>query len=371
MTIRNLIFEFPQAIFFLFLVLPLLFLQIYLLKYRQKKTEAFTSHKASSNLLIPRSHFFSWIKIVCLCLGWVLACLAWMDPQGNFRYLSFTGQSSTQNNKHLTKRDPSHEIVLLVDTSASMDVKDDPNKPTRLEQSKDIMDDLVASLTGQTLSLYAFTSVLTPLVPETHDYLFTRMMIKSLSINEGDVEGTNFETSLISLKEKLFQAPQNKLFTLILFSDGGDKQVETSQGIEKEQHIKKISTILPDANDYHIQFFTVGMGSNQPQIIPNVTFEGKSVYSKLEPLLLEQLAKQEHGKYYQADQWTNSQLAEELIKQMMDESFYKQLDPSQSLERKVHLIKRDELLSDLYYQIPLGAGIIFLLFYLILPSVRR
>ncbi|WP_079979284.1 vWA domain-containing protein [Candidatus Protochlamydia sp. R18] len=371
MSIRNLFFDFPQASFLMLFLLPLLFLQGCLFYYRQKQTIAFASDKILKSLLIPRSKFVHLCKMMICLLCWLFACLALMNPQGNLHYLSFAGGIPSPKTIDLAKQIHSHEIILLVDTSASMDVKDNPNGETRLERAKDIMDNLISLLTGQTVSLYAFTSTLTPMVPSTNDYLFTRMMIKGLSINEGDVEGTNFETALTLLKKKLFELPKEKLLTLILFSDGGDEQFEKLEDPYKQKAIQNILSILPDSIKDHLYFLTVGMGSSQPQLIPHVLFEGKPVYSKLEPFLLEQLATHYQGKYYLAESWTNKNLTEELNKQLLNESVRKQTEPAQSLERKVRLAKQDELLSDLYYQIPLGISIFLLLLYLILPDARR
>ncbi len=371
MSLRDIILGFPQAAYLLILLIPALVLQVSLFLYRRKQLSSFAYKAILPKLLTPRSHLFTICKIAASMLILVLICLSLMDPQGNLHYLPSSAASKESQPLNFAKRYRPHEVVLLIDTSASMSVIDTPQGQTRLDQAKDIMDGVVANLSGQTVSLYTFTSVLTPLVPQTNDYLFTRLMIRGLTINQGDIGGTNFTKSLTQLKEKIFSSPEQKLYTLILFSDGGDQEVELTQGAAKKKVIAHILNILPNPNDFHFRLYTVGVGSETPSVVPHVAYEGKPVYSKIEPLLLEQLAKRNNGIYYSAHLWTDWELAQELKKQIIDMTLAQQTEPVDSLERKVSTAKQEDMLSDLYYQIPLGLAIILLLTYLILPDVRR
>ncbi len=371
MSLGDIIFGFPQAAYLLILLVPALALQLSLFFYRRRQLASFASESILPQLLVPRSHLSAIFKTAASILILLLICLSLMDPKGNLHYLPTSKPTVEPQPLNFAKRYRPHEVIFLIDTSASMSVTDTPQRQTRLDQAKDIMDGVVANLSGQTVSLYAFTSVLTPLVPQTNDYLFTRLMIKGLTINQGDIGGTNFAKSLTQLKEKIFANPEQKLYTLILLSDGGDQEVDSAQGIAKEKAIANILSILPNPNDSHFRLYTVGVGSEQPSVVPHVTNEGKPVYSKLEPLLLEQLAKRNNGIYYSAHSWTAWSLAQELKKQIIDMTLAQQTEPVESLERKVSTAKREDMLFDLYYQIPLGLAMVLLLTYLILPDVRR
>ena len=84
----------------------------------------------------------------------------------------------------------------MLDTSASMSVEDTRQKNTRLEVAKEIIDEMVQKLDGQNVALYSFTSALTPIVPLTLDYLFTRLMLQDVHLNYGEVAGTDLFESL-------------------------------------------------------------------------------------------------------------------------------------------------------------------------------
>jgi Ca-activated chloride channel family protein len=262
-----------------------------------------------------------------------------------------------------------HEVIFLVDTSASMRVPDGPEGKSRLEEAKDIMEDMVRQLRGQTISLYAFTSELSAVVPPTVDYLFIRLSIKELHIDEGDIGGTRFAPVLTSLKQQAFPTPSPKRYSLIMLTDGGDNQLEKLKGEAQEQARQAILSAISNPQQSHLRLFTVGLGSLKPQPVPNVTFEGKPVLSKLEPEILQQLAKQERGKYYMANEWTSWDLAHELIAQMGEDELLEEHGPQK--ERQVASINQEDILVDLYYQIPLGLALLFYFLNYLLPDMRR
>jgi Ca-activated chloride channel family protein len=366
-SIHEILFYFPKVGFLIFLLIPFFVGQLALTRYRQKQQLAYASSRLLPRLIIPRSSLLRITKIGGWALIWTLACLALMEPFGNIRYSSLSPQSSAL---HATSsRNAPHEIIFLVDTSASMRVPDGPDGQTRLEAAKAIMEDILRQLHGQTVSLYAFTSELSALVPPTLDYIFTRLVIKDLQIDQSGVGGTRFASVLIALRKQAFPEPSPKHYTIIMLTDGGDTQLETLKGAAREQERQAILTAISDPEQLHVQLFTVGLGSLQAQPIPDVTLEGKPVLSKLEPEILEQLAVHERGKYYRAEEWTSQDLARELMTQMEENDLTsaKRL----SAERKVTPIKKEDVIVDLYYQIPLGLALLFYFLNLLLPDVRR
>jgi Ca-activated chloride channel family protein len=368
MSGRDILFNLPQAGYLLLFLLPLLYGQFSLQRYRQSKRQSFAPAQLLSRLLIPRSSSLTYTKVMGWALIWSLVCLALMEPFGNLRY-STSGIPSTTTPTHLQPRYIPHEVIFLVDTSASMGVPDSPEGETRLEEAKVIMEDVVRQLRGQTVSLYAFTSELSSIVPATVDYLFLRLSIKDLHIDEGEVGGTRFAPVLKSLKEQAFPQPSSKRYTIIMLTDGGDTQLETLKGEAQEKERKAILTAIPNPQQLHLRLFTVGLGSLKPQPIPNVTFQGKPVLSKLEPDILKQLATQERGQYYMAQEWTSWDLAQALISKMGEDELIEQ--QGAQLERQVAAVKQEDIITDLYYQIPLGLAILFYLINFLLPDVRR
>jgi Ca-activated chloride channel family protein len=367
MNNSDIIFEYPYSSLLLLLLIPLLFGFIGLHFHRKKQSEEFSSTETLKQLLTPRSPLLTYTKWCVWVIIWTLCCIALMSPIGNLRYRPLANPAV----KALAKPHYlPHEVLFVVDTSASMGVTDGYDSTTRLNEAKSIMTDIISQLKGQTASLYAFTSSLSQLAPPTVDYLFLRLMIRELHLDEGDVGGTSFAAALESLSEGAFQKPSLKHYSVIFLSDGGDNQLDLLQGREREEEVKRIINAIPDPAQFNIRFYTVGIGSSKRQQIPHVTNEeGKPVESALEPEILEQLAKRNRGKYYQADQWSSWSLSREIASQIGQDPLISAQDGRPA--RQVTSIKQEDLIFDLYYQIPLGMALLFFFLNLLLPDVRR
>jgi Ca-activated chloride channel family protein len=342
---RDLYFNFPQAMYLLFFV-PILILLIWsLARYRQFIANSYTR----SSLIAPRSSQL--IKNSALVLAWMFGCLALMDPRGNLTYFS------DQKNASTLLEMPAHEIIFLIDTSSSMAVSDTMQGNSRLKQAKQITEEMIEQLEGQDVSVYTFTSQLIPLVPATLDYLFARLMVEEIRLNEGDVGGTNFAQVLQSLKQKF--SVSSKLYTFILLSDGGDNQIELLPQKEQQAAIDKAIASLPNS-----PILTIGIGSEKGENIPNVTFQGKPVLSKLENALLQKIAQASGGKYYNANQYSTWEITQQLIKEI-------HMAEALTTDRSVKPLKEQIVLYDLYYQIPLLLALLLLLIYRILPDTMK
>lgn len=365
---RELFFNWPQAALLLLLLIPILAAQLLLIRYRKKQQSAYAPRETLSRLMVPRSFLFTLTKIGGWLLIWGLACMALMEPFGNIRYPSVQAQTSSSE-AQLKPYFTAHEVIFLVDTSASMGVPDGYDGETRLEEAKIIMEEIVRQLNGQTVSLYAFTSELSSIVPPTLDYLFVRLSINELHLDEGDVGGTRFAPTLKSLQQEAFPQPSPKRYSVVMLTDGGDTQLETLKGEAREKEKQAILTAISNPHELHLRLFTIGVGSMKPQTIPHVTDGGKPVSSKLEPDILKELAAKERGKFYMAGEWTSWDLAQELKKDIGEDPL---IHPGESSpERQVTLARQEEAIVDWYYQIPLGLALLFYLINFLLPDVRR
>lgn len=346
---EELFFNFPTAAFLLLWLIPLLVGQWALKRYRDKQQAFYAAPSTLTHLLFPRSFRLTLLKNIGWLTIWALVCLALMAPFGNTRYLSSLSPASS------TKLLRS-EVIFLVDTSASMRVLDGTHQESRLEEAKEIMEEIMKQLRGPIVSLYTFTSVLTPVVPPTLDYLFARLAIRDLQITQEGPGGTLFFPVLEALRQKIFSAPSSRHYTLILLSDGGDN--------EKED--KRVLEVLPNPSRFHFHLLTIGLGSTQAKAIPDVSFQGKPVLSRLEPTILKQLAEKNRGHYYMAEEWVSSDLAQEIVNQIDQEAFI-----ASSSKREANPLKAEERIVDLYYQIPLGVALLLYLLNLLLPDVSR
>lgn len=199
---RDVFFNTPQAAFLLFILLPILIGYLLLIRYRKRRQDAYAAQETIARLLTPRSRLMTFSKIGGWLIIWSLVCLALMEPFGNIRYPSLPGQASGSA-KGIPHFAP-HEIIFLTDTSASMGVPDGTDGNTRLEEAKLIMEDIMRQLNGQMVSLYAFTSELSAVVPSTLDYLFVRLSINDLHLDEGAIGGDTFWKHIIFSTTRCF-----------------------------------------------------------------------------------------------------------------------------------------------------------------------
>lgn len=360
--LRELYFYFPQAAWLLLLLVPLLFGQISLYLYRKKQKQAYAASPVLPRLLSPRSFRLTQMSDLGWLLIWTGACLALMAPFGNIHYAPSSSKTSSLQ--------PSpQEILFLVDTSASMRVPDGYQGKNRLDQAKEIMEDIVRQLKGQLSALDTFTSELTAVVPSTLDYLFFRLAIRDLEIDIEGEGGTRFAPVLTTLGKQISSQSSSRQSILLVFSDGGDNDLDRLQGEAKERAREAILHALPDPQQAHFHLFSIGLGTLKAQPIPHVTFEGHAVSSALEPDILKQLAQKGRGKYYQAEEWTSWELAQEL-KRQIDQAFLASLENWKE-EKQMAPVKPEEILADLYYQIPLGVALVFYLVNLFLLDDRR
>lgn len=355
-------FAFPQAAYLFLFLIPMIGGMYALHRYRKRKMQLYADAFHLPLLMNPRSILITHFKNACLVMAWILIVLAFMNPKGNIKY----APSAVATEDSTISKRKAHEVVLLVDTSASMGVSDGRNDETRLENAKDIAGELIGRLNGQTISLYAFTSALTRLVPPTYDYLFTRLVIKNLQINEGEIGGTNLKTILSDLKEKIFSQSLAKLYTFIIISDGGDNELEKLQGVARQQRINEIANIFSNAHEIQLRIFTVGTGSTLGGIVPNVTLNGQTVTSKLDADVLKQLALIGRGEYFGANDYDAWNLARQIGDKIdQDSPFDKSSDT-----RVVIPPSPEEISSDRYYQLPLGLALLLLLIVFVLPDTQ-
>jgi len=358
----DLVYDFPLGVWALAGLFPILLGYIFLYYHRKHVLQTYTGDDSDRLTLFKRSLFIYWFKTVFICLVWITATVALMQPKGNGRYAKEASSQKEFSRQQNEKRYKNHSIVFLIDTSASMGIKDARGEKTRLESAQDIADQISSELTGQTVSLYAFTSDTTKMSPPSMDYFFLRLMLQQLQINEGDVPGTDILQALKTLHTLLFTRHPSELKTLILISDGGDTVFETLQNKERESFVTQTATVFSDAEKTNLRIFTIGTGSTTNHPVPGVLFEGRTVQSKLEEELLQHIAEKARGKYYRANAYSALDISRDLLLELSVDNPYRE-ESSDSLEDP-----KEALIYSLYFQVPLGITILLLAFTLLCPE---
>jgi len=359
---QDLNYLFPNGAYLLFAV-PFLFLAfLTLFHYRKAIIARFFKGRDQNELVIPRSSFYYWAKVIAFCLAWIFATFALMQPRGNGHY----PESYHKKSEKSVLQRKAHDFIFLIDASASMAIEDSREKKSRLSSAKDIADEIASHLNGESASLFAFTSETTKLSPPTQDYFFVRMMMRQMQINEGDVPGTDFVTALTKMSADFFSQEGPKLKTLVLLSDGGDTYLETLQGDIRQQQIDNVANLIGNAEKENLRVFTVGVGSAEGGDVPNVTFAGSAVHSALEPELLQKMSAVGRGNYYSAADYSAIEIANDIARRVAVDNPYLDADAEANRQSAAQA-----LIYDLYFQIPLGLALLCLAFGLACPESRK
>jgi len=357
---------YPQAAYLVILLIPFFFLFLYLSIYRKTVFQKLASQNLLDTILYRRPTFNYWRKCFLLSLAWVLATFALMDPKGNARYPESIEKEEKKEKQGVNLKRKSHEIIFLVDTSASMAVKDARNGQSRLDYAKEILDETIRRLNGESVSLYVFTSETNKQVPSTLDYIFTRLVLRNTGINEGGAGGTNLHDAINHVMNDYPSHPDEKLKTLIVFSDGGDGIYEEGSDVNKKNRLDQIVKIIDESSKKNLRVVTIGMGSREGGEVPNVVYKGQSVSSSLDPTILKELSKKGRGQYFESNSYGTLVLIDRLVEVVgRDNPFLKEYEA----KVQVYLDKEGHnFIYDRYYQRPLGVAILLLLLVIIFPE---
>lgn len=367
MNLHDIHYFFPQAAYLIFLGLVIPFLLWRLFRYRKKTLEEFAAPSLLKSLAILRSPKALFVKALCLCLSWIALVLALMQPT-SYGYYPQQMANSLQN-RILAGEPIPHLVIFLMDASASMTVVDSQHR-SRFNLSKDIANEIVTRLSGERVALHAFTSEVTQLIPQTYNYLFLRIMIKQLRINEGGEPGTSISGALKEMQEHYYATPTPLLKTLIILSDGGDTYLETLQGAARDREIDLMLEFLGDPERNHLRVYTIGLGSLKGEEIPEISFEGKPVLSALDEGLLKKISQRGRGQYYRANDFSPKAIASDLTLRMQQDM----QKPEQFMQNS-SVVKssgaQENLAHDLYFQIFLGLGILLFVLSLLIPDIKN
>jgi Ca-activated chloride channel family protein len=319
-------------------------------------------------LILERSERNSWLKCSGFCLSWLFLTLSLMQPKVLDSMAVEWGkkQSALNETNQGTIKRKSHEVIFLLDTSASMTVADTRLGKSRLDYSKELIEEIVGRLKGETVSLYSFTSQVTPLVPPTLDYLYLRLFLKQVGINAGGIPGTNMEKLLAYLQEQELKIKSNQIKTAILLSDGEDPQLEELSAPERTQSIDSMMKHLQQSKKLNFSLIAVGIGSIEGGEIPNLAYHAKAVQSKLDSALLKQIAAAGNGTYFAANSYSQLGLASQIADEIEKKNYYVETEEQNSFEAPKQISENIPYLP--VFQQPLAIAILLLMITGLIPE---
>lgn len=200
------------------------------------------------------------------------------------------------------------DIVFAIDVSKSMLAED--VAPNRLEKTKQIVNQIINQLGSDRIGIVGYAGSAYPVLPITTDYSVAKMYLQNMNTSMVSSQGTALNDA-ITLSSKYFDDPQTSKL-IILLSDGEDH----GEGAEEASD---------EAKEKGIKIITIGVGTTNGGPIPlrkngvidgyKKDKQGETVITKLQPELLENIAKKTNGGYINGG---NTKEVLEKLKNAMD-----------------------------------------------------
>ena len=318
------------AYLFIFLLIPVFFgIEWGFMRWKNKKINALGSLQTQA-ILLPEIHVKSlfwkyfWLRNTLFFFAFALA-----QPIFGEGKVTSTGRNA--------------EILIALDISNSMNVRDINPTESRLSIAKRSLIQLINSLRGEKIGICVFAGNAYVQLPLTGDYDAAKMYVNEIETDMVSEQGTNIGEALSNAARMYSKAKNSKL--LLLVTDGENHE----GGIDESVQILK---------ENKVQLAILGLGTKQGGYVPNdpykpefgykILVNGKKVVSKLNPKMLAEIAQKANG--FAITSAISFPDLENIVDQIRD------LKTGESEVSDVE-VKQN------WYQIPLFLGILSLLLY--------
>ena len=275
----------------LFILIPLVLLFFYVIKWKQsakkKLGDARLVDLLSKDYSPQRYRFKIIIVLFAIGLGIIAMC--------NLRKpLQIKGSKAN-----------GIDVMVALDVSKSMLSQDE--KPSRLDKAKQFINQLTDKLENNRVGLIVFAGQAYLQMPLTADATATKMFVGNASPDFIAVQGTNLSAAL-QLADASLDTKEKKYKTVILITDG-------------EDHEDKAIDVAKELADHGTVLHTIGVGSAEgsPITEPGTNEykrdeNGQTIISKLNEDLLKQLAQTTNGTYHALD--NTSTVSDEVVTEL-------------------------------------------------------
>jgi len=268
-------FENPEFFWFL-LIIPVLFLFYFLSQYLKRKAiKKFGDTLLFYRLTPDHSRYRQLFKFILLNIIVLFFILALCRPQSG----SIVTSNTTVN----------REIVFALDVSNSMLAED--IIPNRLKRAKQIIVELYENNPGDRFGLIIFAGDAYVQIPSTNNLSSIDIFLETVNTNSVPVQGTNISKA-IEMGTAMFDKSENSDRLLLILTDG-------------ENHEQAAIDAAKEANKRSITVSTIGIGKKSATPIPDPSTgeykkdDGKVILTKLNDILLTQIANAGGGKYFE------------------------------------------------------------------------
>lgn len=326
-----------EALYALILIPWLIIFFFYVRRSKDKAIKKFGNIKLMQKLMINYS-FKRWnIKATLVVFAIFFFILALARPQIGTRLEEVKRKG----------------VDIFVAIDASMSMKAEDIKPSRLERAKYAVAKLINKLQGDRIGIIVFSGQAFVLCPLTLDYSAAKMFLDIVNTDLIPVPGTAIGSAIEKAIGSFVQS-ERKFKVLILITDGEDTisdPLKVAEAAEKEG----------------IVIYTIGIGTAQGVPIPLYSGaghqigykkdkDGNVVTTKLDEVTLEKIALQTNGKYY------NVSSSEMELDKILNE---------------INKMEKKELSSRIYshyedrYQYLLAIGFVLLLMEMLIPERKK
>jgi Ca-activated chloride channel homolog len=246
---NGLVFAQPEWFWGGFILLPLLVLRVWSHLATARRLPGLVSPRLAHRLINGATHARRWTVFVLQALALLCLLLALARPQMGFE--------ETENEIE------ARNLILAIDTSRSM--LSDDLAPNRLDRAKLAAQDIVLSLPDDRIGLIAFAGKPFLQAPLTVDHEAILEAIEQLDTEVIPRGGTNLSAAVTLALETVKEAKLGPS-ALVLFSDG-----EALEGLEEVERIRE------RAAEAGLALLTVGVGTTEGSIIPEVDDNGQTI----------------------------------------------------------------------------------------------
>ncbi|MDR1695480.1 MAG: VWA domain-containing protein [Endomicrobium sp.] len=267
----------------LLFLLPVLAFLFYVFYKKRKKALSLLISRVNTAQLSNVNLKAYCVKYVFMILGLAFLILALARPQYGDKTQEVIKESS--------------EIVFALDISKSMLAQD--NKPDRLEKAKLMLLQVIEESAGEKIGIIVFSGTAMWQCPMTYDFQALKMFLQGIGSAQLPLGGTQISDA-VDLAVKAVSANPSSSKVMVLISDG-------------EDHDSKLKEALSNAKSAGLKIFTAAIGTPQGAPIPltNQSNEitgyvkdrsGNIVMSKMNPVLLKNMADETGGSYFDASE---------------------------------------------------------------------
>lgn len=321
-------FQLEEKIWFwLFLVLPLMFvIFIWLQLWKKRAQRRFANAALLNKLSEDQSLFKSILKFTTLCLSMSCFILALVNPKVGTKLEKIKREGV--------------DVVFAVDVSKSMLAED--VAPNRIEKSKQLVTQIINNLASDRIGIIAYAAKAFPQLPITTDYASAKMFLRSMDTDMLSSQGTAIDDA-IRLALTYYNDDEQTNRVLIILSDG-------------EDHNDSSADIASIASEEGIKIFTIGVGTEKGGPIPlkrngivlsyKKDQDNQTVITKLNKETLKTIANEGNGSFISGN------ITKEVVEQVSD--ILSQMDKKEFEAKEVAEYKDQ-------FQWFLALGLLFLL----------